>query len=80
MGVIIQNSEEFSQKYLSSITQGKTERVQDYAARIELALYQPSNEMTKDNNKGENEVMVKVVTRRAQNTFVDDLHAPYIGI
>jgi len=68
-------SEQFLHKHLNSIIQGKTERVQDYASRIELALYQLSNEMIKNKTKTDSEVIIKVITRQAQNIFIDGLHS-----
>lgn len=67
-------SETYLSKQLNSITQAKFEKVQDYAGRVELALYRLINEMTKDKSTAESKTISKVLTTQAQNIFVDGLY------
>ncbi|KAE9521972.1 hypothetical protein AGLY_017631, partial [Aphis glycines] len=67
-------SETYLSKQLNSITQAKFEKVQDYAGRVELALYRLINEMTKDKSTTESKTISKVLTTQAQNIFVDGLY------
>ncbi|CAI6373796.1 unnamed protein product [Macrosiphum euphorbiae] len=60
-------------KQLNSITQNKYEKIQDYAARVELALYRLLSEMTKDKTDAESITITKVWTSQAQNIFIDGL-------
>jgi len=64
-------SDTYLTKQLTSITQGKFEKVTDYAARIELALYQLINEITKNKGVEESKIISCVLTNQAQNIFVD---------
>jgi len=67
-------SDTYLTKQLTSIIQGKFEKVTDYAAaRVELALYQLINEMTKDKSADESKIISSVLTSQAQNIFVDRL-------
>jgi len=67
-------SETYLSKQLNSITQNKFEKVQDYAARVELALYRLVNEMTKDKSNIESKTITDVLNRQAQTIFVDGLY------
>jgi len=58
-------------KQLTSITQGKFEKVTDYAARVELTLYPLTNEMTK--GAEESKIISSLLTSQAQTIFVDGL-------
>lgn len=70
-------SEQFLNKQLNGISQNKYEKVQDYASRIELALYQLTAEMTKDKSNEESKIIINVVPKQAQNIFIDGLHQNY---
>ncbi|KAL4153808.1 hypothetical protein QTP88_001641 [Uroleucon formosanum] len=52
----------------------KFEKVQDYAARVELDLYRLVNEETKDKTVTESRTITKVLTLQAQNIFVEGLY------
>ncbi|KAL4082885.1 hypothetical protein QTP88_029539 [Uroleucon formosanum] len=56
------------------LEQNKFEKLQDYAAKVELALYKLVNEMTKDKTVTESRTITKVMTSQAQNIFVDGLY------
>jgi len=66
-------SDTYFSKQLNSISQNKNEKVQDYAAGVELALYRLVNEMTKDKSTEESKPITNVLTRQAQTIFVEGL-------
>lgn len=68
------HSDTYLQKKLSLIKQGKTERVRDYASRLELALFNLINELTKNKSSNDSTIISEVITKQAQNIFVDGLH------